>query len=452
MKLHDYQVQAVNFLVSHHRAALFLDMGLGKTLISLSALNQCLESEPGLRCLVVAPKGAAMSTWMREPLKWREILPYVDEPVSLIGGRKARTQGMSRESNLKVINRDCISDLIKEEGGLREFDILIIDELTSFKSPKSQRFKMLSKNIHSGLTVWGLTGTPLAQGLQDLWAQIYLLDQGARLEKSYYKFLNRFFVPVKKNWKTGQVYSYSPRVVAPREISGLIGDLVLRMRAEDYLDMPRLVDEVVEVAASRRARDAYQALARDMILETAQGEVTAVSASALVGKLQQLASGSVYVESPSGERVVEFVHAMKVEALREIVELAGEPVLVAVWFRSDLERLCGEVGGVGLDSVERIEAWNRGEIGVGLMNPASLGHGVNLQEGGRILVFYTPIWSGELRQQTVGRLYRQGQSRPVLVKNLCLSGSVDFDVLGSTGSKKELQDLVLRLVDEVKTT
>lgn len=452
MELHEYQKNARDFLLKIERGALFVDMGLGKTLISLAAFQRLLETQPGLKALVVAPKAAAVSTWPGEWKKWRELLPLVDPPLVLAGGRDARRRAGKIASNLHVINRETLPQLIDESAGFVDYDVLIIDELTSFKNSSSQRFKVLRKALGEKRRprwVWGLTATPSANRLEDVWAQVFLIDNGKSLGGSYGKFLTRFFLPDKRDWKTGRVFSWIPLAGAVEEISRRIAPIVFRLKAEDYLTMPRLVESARFLRTSPGVLRDYQRFVRDRVIAFHEsGEpVTAVTAATLAGKLQQMASGCVY-GSETGKQ--QEVHRVKVDYLVEKAEslaAAGENLLVAYKFRADKDRLLRSLPGAReIRTVESIEAWQRGEISVGVFQPQSVGHGVNLQAGGRHLVFFTPDWDVELRSQTVGRVFRQGQSRPVIVESLALAETIDEDILAVVDGRGILQETVLKLL------
>ena len=420
---HDYQAYATEFVLSHPYCGLILDMGLGKSVITLTALWDLLLDSFDVGCvLVVAPKHVAEDTWPREIGKWEHLKGLTYSLV--MGSEKERRAALSRRAMIYIINRENVSWLVEHTHW--RFDALVIDELSSFKSAKAQRFKALKKVRPLCGRVIGLTGTPAPNTLIDLWPQMYLLDMGQRLGRFLTHYRERFFVPDKRNREI--VYSYKLREGAEQKIYELIGDICISMKATDHLKMPELTMNRVEVHLSAQEQKLYDTLKREMILQLKDGEIDAVNAAALSGKLLQMANGAVY--DSQGRSIT--IHNRKLDALEDLAEAAnGKPVLVAYWFKHDLARIQERFPESRvIDTSKDIADWNAGRISMGLLHPASGGHGLNLQDGGSTVIWYGLTWSLELYQQLNARLWRQGQkSSAVVIHHIIAAGTHDEDVM-----------------------
>ena len=409
-------------------------------MITLTALwNLLLDSFDACRVLVVAPKRVAEDTWPREIQKWEHLHGLTFSLV--LGSEKERRAALSKQAMIYIINRENVSWLV--ENHRWDFDTLVIDELSSFKSSKAQRFRALKKVRPMCSRVIGLTGTPAPNTLIDLWPQIYLLDMGKRLGRFITHYRERFFVPDKRNREI--VYSYKLREGAEQKIYDLIGDICISMKAADHLRMPELVFNRVEVHLSPRERKLYDTLKKDMVLTLRDGEVDAMNAASLSGKLLQLANGAVY--SADGKALP--IHSRKLDALEDLVEAAnGKPVLVAYWYKHDLQRIQERFPDSRvIDTPKDISDWNAGKIAIGLLHPASGGHGLNLQDGGSTVVWYGMTWSLELYQQLNARLWRQGQKNStVIIHHIITVGTHDEDVLRALERKDMGQAALINAV------
>ncbi len=438
---HDYQSFATDFVLEHPYCGLILDMGLGKSVITLTALwDLLLDSFDACRVLVVAPKRVAEDTWPREIEKWEHLHGLTFSLV--LGSEKERRAALSKQAMIYIINRENVSWLV--ENHRWDFDTLVIDELSSFKSSKAQRFRALKKVRPMCSRVIGLTGTPAPNTLIDLWPQIYLLDMGQRLGRFITHYREHFFTPDKRNREI--VYSYKLREGAEQKIYDRIGDICISMKATDHLKMPELISNRVEVQLNDKERKQYDTLKKDMILKLNDGEVDAMNAASLSGKLLQLANGAVY--SADGKALP--IHSRKLDALEDLVEAAnGKPVLVAYWYKHDLSRIQERFPDSRvIDTPKDISDWNAGKIAIGLLHPASGGHGLNLQDGGSTIVWYGMTWSLELYQQLNARLWRQGQKNStVIIHHIITAGTHDEDVLRALERKDMGQ---AALIDAVK--
>lgn len=409
-------------------------------MITLTALwDLLLDSFDACRVLVVAPKRVAEDTWPREIQKWEQLHGLTFSLV--LGSEKERRAALSKQAMIYIINRENVSWLV--ENHRWDFDTLVIDELSSFKSSKAQRFRALKKVRPMCSRVIGLTGTPAPNTLIDLWPQIYLLDMGQRLGRFITHYRERFFVPDKRNREI--VYSYKLREGAEQKIYDLIGDICISMKAADHLRMPELVFNRVEVHLSPRERKLYDTLKKDMVLTLRDGEVDAMNAASLSGKLLQLANGAVY--SADGKALP--IHSRKLDALEDLVEAAnGKPVLVAYWYKHDLQRIRERFPDSRvIDTPKDISDWNAGKIAIGLLHPASGGHGLNLQDGGSTVVWYGMTWSLELYQQLNARLWRQGQKNSiVIIHHIITVGTHDEDVLRALERKDMGQAALINAV------
>ena len=444
---HDYQRYAIEYIKSHKTAAVLLDMGLGKTVITLTALNDLLFDSFAIRkVLVIAPLRVARDTWPQEIEKWDHLR---DLRISVaVGAEEERLRAFRRDADIYVINRENVQWLVEESGVRFNFDTLVVDELSSFKNHNTKRFRALMRMRPRISRVVGLTGTPSGNGLMDLWAEFRLLDMGQRLGRFIGQYRQRWFQPDKRN---GQViYSYKPLPGAERRIYDRISDITISMKSTDYLTMPELISSEYAVELSGAERERYEEMKRDLILQLPNGEVTAANAAALTGKLSQMANGAIYTDA--GETVS--IHNRKLDALEDIIEAAGgKPLLVAYWFKHDLSRIEERLHQLHipfsrLDSGESIRRWNRGEFPVALIHPASAGHGLNLQSGGSALVWFGLTWSLELYQQTNARLWRQGQtSDTVVIRHIIARGTIDERILKALTEKDRTQ---AALIDAVK--
>lgn len=440
---HNYQRQATSFIETHPQAAILLGMGLGKTVITLTAIwNLLLDSFLVRRVLIIAPLRVARDTWPTEAQKWDHLAGLTI--AIAIGTKQDRLDALARNAMVTVINRENVPWLVKQLGSTWPFDMVVIDELSSFKNHRAQRFKALATVRPRISRIVGLTGTPASNGLMDLWAQFRLLDEGQRLGRFISHYRNRWFVPDKRNGM--QIFTYKPRVGAEDEIYAAIGDITLSMRTTDHLQLPELTVTTTAVALDGEERAVYERLRDEMVLDLDGQIVDAANAAALSGKLLQLASGAIYDDHGN---VIE-VHDRKLDALEDLIEAAnGQPLLVAYWFKHDATRIRQRFPEAReLKTSSDIEAWNARQTPLALIHPASAGHGLNLQAGGNLLVWFSLTWSLELYQQTNARLYRQGQSQPVTITHLATTGTLDDAVLAALESKNLTQ---AALIDAVTT-
>lgn len=426
---HNYQTYATNFIKSHPVSAVFLDMGLGKTVISLTAIyDMCYDTFEVAKILLIAPLRIARDTWKAEIEKWDHLkgLTY----SIAVGTEVERRAAFEKKVSVYIINRENVSWLV-ESGIPFDFDMVVIDELSSFKSHTAKRFKSLLKVRPSIRRIVGLTGTPASNGVMDLWAQFRLLDMGKRLGKFISHYRDEFFIPDKRNGQV--VFSYKPKEGVENEIYRRISDITISMRAEDYLDLPECVYNEVEVRLSEKERKIYNTFKKELVVSLNGEEVDAGNAASLSGKLCQMANGAVY----GNDKSVHLIHERKLDALEDLIEQAnGKPVLVAYWFKHDLERIHKRFSVRELKSSKDIVDWNNGKIPVAVIQPESAGHGLNLQAGGSTLVWFGLTWSLELYKQTNSRLYRQGQVNTVVIHHLITKGTLDEKIMGSLRKKK----------------
>lgn len=437
-KPYDYQTFATNFVLEHPACGLILDMGLGKSVITLTALwSLLLDSFDVGKVLVVAPKRVAENTWPTELKKWEHLDGLTWSLV--LGSEKDRRAALQRRAKIYIINRENVTWLV--DNYRWDFDTLVIDELSSFKSSKAQRFRALKRVRPRISRVIGLTGTPQPNGLLDLWPQMYLLDMGQRLGRFVGGYRERFFLPDKRNREV--IYSYKPKEGAEEKIYELISDICISMKAADYLDMPELVASRVEVQMNAKEQKLYEGFERDMVLHLKDGDLDAVNAAALSGKLVQMANGAVYGEN----RKVHHIHDRKLDALEDIIEAAnGKPLLVAYWYKHDLERIRQRFEVRTIDTPKDIADWNEGKIPVALIHPASAGHGLNLQDGGSTIVWFGLTWSLELYQQLNARLWRQGQKHTVVIQHIVAAGTHDEDIMNALEKKDMSQTALIAAV------
>lgn len=447
---HSYQAYAIEFIKTHLIALLFLDMGLGKTSICLMAIKELMYREFSItKVLVVAPLRVARDTWPAEVRKWEEVSGL--RVSVLIGTSKEREAALQRNADIYTINRENLKWLVDYLESHRKkwpFDMVILDELSSFKNPKSLRFKALRRVRPYIKRIVGLTGTPASNGLMDLWAEVAAVDGGKRLGRFIGNYRASYFTPDRMNPYTGIVYSYSLRPGAEEEIYDRISDITISMKAKDYLHMPGAVMVKHEVTMDKSERSVYEKLKEELVTTVKGEEITASNAAVLSGKLLQLASGAIY----SDDGKIMNIHEKKLDMLSDLVEQAnGKPVLVAYWFKHDHERIMKRLTDEGyhprdLKTSKDIEDWNKGDIEVGLISPASAGHGLNLQEGGHILIWYSMIWSLEMYQQTNHRLDRQGQKEVVSIHHIITKGTVDEDVMRALDEKDVTQEKLIAAV------
>lgn len=439
---HNYQSYAIDYIETHPIAAVLLDMGLGKTVISLTAIADLLfDSFEAHRILVVAPLRVARDTWPAEISKWQH-LKHLTYAVA-VGTVKERKAALSAGADITIINRENLGWLIDSSGFDFNYDMVIIDELSSFKNHKSKRFQSLMKVRPKVKRIIGLTGTPSSNGLMDLWAEFKLLDFGERLGRFITHYRNNYFIPDKRNGEI--IYSYKPMPYAEDAIYRKISDITISMKSTDHLQMPELITSQYEVQLSEDEEQRYEELKADFILELPEGEITAANAASLTGKLSQLANGAIYDDEGN---IVEF-HDRKLDALEDIIESAnGKPLLVAYWFKHDLQRIKKRFDVREIKTSKDIIDWNNGDIPVAVIHPASAGHGLNLQAGGSTLIWFGLTWSLELYQQTNARLWRQGQSSgTVVIEHIITKGTIDERILKALSLKEVSQNA---LIDAVK--
>lgn len=438
-KPHNYQQFATDFILNQSICCLMLDMGLGKTVITLTALWQlALDSFDVSRVLVIAPKRVAEDTWPKELAKWEHLIGLTSSLV--LGSAAERKVALQKKAFLYIINRENVAWLVKNHYW--DFDMVVIDELSSFKSNKAERFKAMKKVRPMVTRIVGLTGTPAPNTLLDLWPQMYLMDMGQRLGRFIGGFRDRFFLPDKRNREI--IYSYKPREGAEDAIYALISDICISMKAADYLDMPERIDNRIEVSMSPKERKLYDDFQKDMVLSIGDEELDAVNAAALSNKLLQMANGAVYGED---KRVIP-IHDRKLDALEDLVEAAnGKPLLVAYWYKHDLQRIKARFKNARcIDTAKDIDDWNAGKIPLALIHPASAGHGLNLQDGGCTIVWFGLTWSLELYQQLNARLWRQGQKHTVVIHHIVTKGTHDEDVMRALENKDTRQSALIEAV------
>lgn len=456
-QLHDYQRRSADMIVNNFNCGLFLDCGMGKTVSTLTAIQELREIGFIDKVLIIAPKKVAQVTWKDEINNWEHLKGL---RISVIDGTAAqRRAAMMADADIYTVSRDNVVWLVVEHGGVKlPYDMVVIDELSSFKNYASKRFKALRRVRKFIPRVVGLTGTPAPNGLIDLWAQMFLIDEGKRLGKTVTGYRDRFFTAGRRNGDI--VYQWdlkSPAEETEQKISELIKDICISMSAEDYLKMPDKLMYYDRVKLSDKDFEAYKTFEREQVLEFIEsGEtITAASAAALSNKLQQFANGAMY----DADRKVLQLHDEKIEKLKELVEAAnGQPVLIAYTFKHDLDKIMEalkEYKPVKLEKPEQIADWNAGKINVLVTHPASAGHGLNLQKGGHIMIWYGLTWALELYQQFNARLYRQGQKKPVSIQHIIATDTVDEKIIKSLDGKdttqRSLMDAIKEIVELYKT-
>ena len=444
---HEYQTYATEFILMHPVAAVLLEMGLGKSVITLTAIHElCLDRFEIGRVLVIAPLRVARNTWPDEIQKWDHLTGLTYSVA--IGTAAERRMALRRPAAVHIINRENVQWLIEESGLPFNYDMVVIDELSSFKSYQAKRFRSLMKVRPLVKRIVGLTGTPTSNGLIDLWAEFRLLDLGKRLGRFITHYRDEFFLADKRNAQ--QIFSYKPKLGAEQEIYRRIGDISISMKSADYLKMPECIMNEVYVSMSDSEAGLYKTMKDDLVVTLKGEEIDAVSAAALSGKLCQMANGALYGE----DRHTLLIHDRKLDVLEDLIEAAnGKPVLVAYWFKHDLARIeerlhKRNVPFCRLDTQASITQWNRGELPVALIHPASAGHGLNLQAGGSTLIWFGLTWSLELYQQTNARLWRQGQqAETVVIHHIITKGTIDEQIMTALRHKEKTQ---AALIDAVK--
>lgn len=442
---HNYQQYAISRIIDTPKIGMFLDMGLGKTAVTLTALHElkyhrfCVN-----KTLVIAPKKVAESTWTNEQQKWRHLEMLRMSVVT--GDAKKRIKALNTPADVYLINRENTQWIVNYYGHDWPFDVVVLDESSSFKNPQSKRFKALKTMLPRISRIIELSGTPSSNGLMDLWAQLYLLDNGARLGRTLSVYREMFFDPDKRS--RTQIFSYAPKAGADKAIYGLIGDICISMKSEDYLDLPALIYDDIPVQLDDKAQKAYDQMERDMLLEVDEDTVQANTAAVLSGKLLQLCNGAIYNE----DGVALPVHDCKLEVLLETIEqLNGQHAVVYYHFAHDRERIIAALAGSGLtvrvyNDKHDEDDWNAGAIDILLAQPASCGYGLNLQDGGHHVIWFGMTWSLEEYQQANKRLHRQGQPYPVIIHRLLVKGGVDEDAAASLESKDATQESLLRAI------
>ena len=437
---HSYQEYAIKFIESHPISALFLDMGLGKTSITLSAINNLLfDSFEIHKVLTICPLRVARNTWCDEIKKWDHLrnIKY----AIVVGTEKERISALNEKADIYIINRENVDWLVNKSGYKFDFDMIVIDELSSFKNHQSKRFKSLMKIRPKVKRIVGLTGTPSSNGLMDLFAEFKVLDLGERLGYFIGQYRNTYFKPDKTNGAI--VYSYKPLPNAEDSIYEKISDITVSMKASEYLKMPELVISNYQVEMSDDEKKQYDEMKKNLICEIKDGEITVSNAGSLSNKLSQFANGAVYDDE---QNIVE-IHSRKLDALEDIIEsMNGKPLLVAYWYKHDLQRIKKRFDVREIKTGKDIADWNKGKIPVALIHPASAGHGLNLQQGGSTLVWFGLTWSLELYQQTNGRLYRQGQKNTVVIQHIVTKGSIDEQILKALERKNKTQEDLIEAV------
>ena len=438
---HNYQTYATEFMIKNPVSAVFLDMGLGKTVITLTAINEmCRDSFLVRKVLVIAPLRVARDTWPAEIEKWNHLkgLTY----AVAVGTEAERRAALLQNASVYIINRENLCWLIEDSGLPFDFDMVVIDELSSFKSHRAKRFKSLLKARPRIKRIVGLTGTPSTNGLMDLWAEFRILDLGKRLGRYITHYRQNYFIPDKRNGMV--VFSYKPLPGAEEAIYKQIDDITISMKAEDYLDMPDCIYNEVKVKLDKKERKVYNTLKKEMVVSIGADEVDASNAAVLSNKLSQLANGAIY----SDNKKVISIHDRKLDALEDLIEAAnGKPVLVAYWFKHDFERIKKRFDVREIKSSKDIVDWNNGQIPVAVIHPASAGHGLNLQAGGSTLIWYGITWSLELYQQTNARLWRQGQkSEAVIIHHIIAEKTVDEQIMAALNRKDKTQSALIDAV------
>ncbi len=436
-KPHDYQKYAIDFIETHSQAAVLLGCGLGKTSITLTALNELMFDRFEIRkVLIIAPIRVCRNSWPDELAKWEHLK---DMTYSLVlGSKEQRLSALRQKADLYIINRENVQWLIEDSGMPFDFDMVVIDEMSSFKNHQSKRFKALRKVRPFVKRIVGLTGTPCSNGLLDLWAQFRLLDKGERLGKRIGQYRDAYFKP---DWN-GFTYTILPG--ADKIIYSKISDISISMKTTDYLKMPELISVAVPVYLNDKELEMYRKMEKEMVLPYNDGDITAANSAVLCGKLAQLASGCIYADNDDIVRI----HDSKLDVLEDLIEAQnGKPVLIAYWYQHELFRIMERFDARELKTDKDIKEWNDGKIPIALIQPSSAGHGLNLQDGGSTIIWYTMPWSLELYQQTNARLWRQGQqAESVVIMHLTAVHTVDEDIMEVLEGKDKTQAAMMRAV------
>ena len=442
---HKYQEYAIERIADTPAIGLFLEMGLGKTVITLTALDELLYDRfETSRILIIAPLRVAEDTWSRESQKWDHLKHLTISKI--LGNRSQREKALKSDADLYIINRENVPWLVSMTGSDWPFDTVVIDELSSFKSPSSQRFKALRRNRPLINRIIGLTGTPTPNGLMDLWSQIYLLDQGERLGKTITGYRERYFTAGARSGYV--VYDWKQKKESEEAVFTKISDICVSMKSEDWLELPERIDRVVPVKLDESSKAKYRQLERDLLLPMVDADIVADSAAVLSNKLLQLANGAAYDENKG----IREIHSAKIDALEDILEAAnGHPVLLFYAYQHDLGRIKQRFSQArtlrkGAEGIKDIADWNSGKISLLAVHPGSAGHGLNLQDGGSIIVWFGLTWSLELYQQANARLHRQGQKKSVIIHHLVAEGTIDEDVMKALEDKASGQDALMEAV------
>ena len=442
---HDYQKYSIDFIENNPISALLLSCGLGKTSITLTAINDLMfDSFDVSKVLVICPIRVA-NTWVQECKKWEHLN---DLRISVaVGSEMERLRALRAKADIYVINRENVQWLIESSGIPFNYQMVVIDEMSSFKNGKSKRCKALLQVRSKIDRIVGLTATPTSNGLMDLWSQYRILDGGKRLGRFITEYRNRYFMPDKRNGVI--IYSYKLLPFAEEEIYEKISDITISMKAKDHLKMPELISSEYKVYMNDTEKTQYELLKHDLVVNLDEDDITAVNTAVLSNKLCQMANGAIYTD----KKIIQNIHDRKLDALEDIVEqMNGKNFLLVYWFKHDLERIVKRLNEIGtsyskIDTPESIEEWNKGKIQVGLIHPASAGHGINLQQGGSTIVFFSLTWSLELYEQVIGRIYRQGQiSDTVVVQHIITDGTIDEDILRALKDKDETQSSLIKAV------
>ena len=439
---HKYQTYATDFIRGHPVSAVFLDMVLGKSVITLTAIfDLCLDSFLVRKVLVIAPLRVAADTWPGEIEKWDHLRGLTYSVA--VGSEAQRKAALLQRVSVYIINRENVGWLVESSGLPFDYDMVVIDELSSFKSYQAKRFRALLKVRPRVKRIVGLTGTPSSNGLMDLWAEFRVLDMGRRLGRFITRYRSAYFQPDKRNAQV--VFSYKPLPGAEDAIYERISDITISMRAGDYLDMPECVVNEVKVTLSEKERKAYDTMRTELVLSLGGEDVDAGNAATLANKLSQMANGAVYGE---GKKILP-LHDRKLDVLEDLIEAAnGKPVLVAYWFKHDLERIRTRFTVREIKTAQDIADWNLGKIPVAVIHPASAGHGLNLQAGGSTLIWFGLTWSLELYQQTNARLWRQGQkAQTVVIHHIITKDTIDERIVSALRRKDKTQSA---FIDAVK--
>ncbi|MGL9777136.1 hypothetical protein IGK28_001076 [Enterococcus sp. DIV0182] len=438
---HEYQQYSIDFIKDHKIAALLLEMGLGKTVTTLTAIKDLMHDDFSVKkVLIVAPLRVTQSTWPNEIEKWDHLKDLTYSVV--LGTPKQRKEALGKKADLYLINRENLDWLITKSGFDFDFDMVVIDELSSFKNYKAKRFTSLMQVRHKVDRIVGLTGTPSSNGLMDLFAEFKVLDMGERLEYYISRYRDKYFLPDKRNGL--QIYSWKPRENAEQEIYDKISDITISMKSVDFLDMPELVINEIPVSLGPAEKQKYDKFKADLVLQLKDADIDAANAAVLSNKLLQMANGAIYDEF----NVSHHIHDQKLDSLEDLIEgVNGKPIFIAYWFQHDLERIKERFKVRQIKTATDIEEWNKGNIPIAVIHPASAGHGLNLQAGGSTLVWFGLTWSLELYQQTNARLWRQGQNDTVVIHHIIAKDTIDEDVMLALKLKDKTQ---ASLIDAVK--